>query len=213
MTLVDTYKIYRSIQGTLHGRILDSFASENYMMRCARLLGLVRKNTFVIHDQSEVDVLGNFATYEYKKGGKTCVQKYYDTQECQNEVERVVLDAMVASYTSLFFILGKSTHRNSLLLRDILTEREDIELIDISLSSSVVAQALLFTRIVPFDELNMSAGINLPFHPSKRDYLLARHEKVRNRSGRQNRSMNRFIEFFKLHKAMGIETCYENILQ
>ncbi len=213
MTLVDTYKTYRSIQGKLHGRILELYADTQYMMRCSRLLGLMHKKEFVIHDQSEIDALGNFATYEYKKAGKTCVQRYYDTEECEEETEKVVLDAMVASYTSLFVILGKSSHRSSLLLRDILTEREDIELIDIGLSSSVFPKAVLFTRVVPFSDLNMSAGVNLPFHLSEMDFLLARHEKVRKKSGKQNRSMNRFIEFFKLHKAIGMGVSYENILQ
>ncbi|MFQ6127088.1 MAG: hypothetical protein ACE5R6_21130, partial [Candidatus Heimdallarchaeota archaeon] len=94
-----------------------------------------------------------------------------------------------------------------LYLSDLLNNKDNIPLIDIDLSQTATPGMLLFIRLVPFKEFNMTSGIIFAFPSDLETYLRQRYKElgktVRVRSKRK--AVARFVAFFRLNETYGIE--------
>lgn len=208
MDRVQRYKMYRKANKDLNHKIMESCLERDVMMKSAKLLGIARGDTLMFDSMDETNVLMDFALNEYKVKGKNAIEIYRETAN-YNEVEMDILNALLSSYTSLFEVISISRAENSLLLNDVMNRRENIRLTDIALSESAVPGLLLFVRLVPFTDFNMTSGISFAFDPDLKGYLLRRHRKLGKKIEVEDDSTKRFISFFKLSKTDGLEVKYE----
>lgn len=207
MTSVKTYKKYRKAGMKLIQKIMDTSLARDVVIASAKLLGIARGEVLIFDSEDESSVLMDFALNDYKVNNKNTIEMYRDTEGWENETEKEILDAHLASYTSLFKIASISKQDHSILLNDLLN-KEDITLIDINLSKTAVPGLLVFTRIVPFKEFNMTSGISFAFHRHLEQYLLKRYRILSKKVKSNDKSVKRFVSFHKLSKTKGIEVRY-----
>ena len=209
MAIVEKYKTYRKIGMELNHKIIDTCLDRDVLMKSARLLGIVHGDTLIFDSECEMDVLMDFALNEYRVNNKNAIEIYREKIGWQNEIEKDIMDALLSSYTSLFKIISVSEAENTLLLNDILNEKDNIKLIDIAFSKSAIPGLLLFTRLVSFKDFNMTSGISFVFPGGLEGYLLRRYKKLSKKVKSDSDSIKRFVSFFRLNKIDGIEVRYE----
>ena len=209
MRLKKKYKIYRKIGTELNHKIMNACLDRDVLMRSAKLLGIARGDTLLFDSDDETSVLMDFALHEYKINNKNTIKIYREKIGWQNEIEKDILDALLASYTSLFRVTSFFRRENTLLLNDVLNKKDNIKLIDIGLSKSAVPGLLLFIRLVPFKDFNMTSGISFVFSGDLEKYLLKGYKKLSKKVKTDSDSIKRFVSFFKLNKTDGIDVKYE----
>ncbi len=209
MTTIEKYKTYRKIGMKLIHKIMDSCLDREVLDNSGRLLGIVRGDTFIFDSEDETSVLMDFALNEYRVDNRNTIEIYREKMGWQNEIEEDILDALLLSYTSLFKITSISKAENTLLLNDILNKRDNIKLIDIASSKTADPGLLLFIRLVPFEDFNMTSGVSFVFPGDLEEYLLRRYKKLSKKVKSDSEAIKRFVSFFRLNKTNGIEVRYE----
>jgi len=209
MDLVNKYKKYRKIGMKFNHRIMDKCLDRETLKKSAKLLGIVRSGTFVFDSEDETSVLMDFALNDYRFVNKNVVERYRKKFGWKNEVEKDILDALSASYTSLFKITSISISENTLILNDLLNKKENIKLMDIAFSSTITHGGfLLFTRLLPFKDFNMTSGVSFVFPPYKENYLIQEYKKKSKKIKSDNEAIKRFVTFYKLNKIYGMDVKY-----
>lgn len=206
---VEKYKAYREADRQLHHKLMDKALPSEAMMKVGKLLRIVRDKTFIFESTSEMNAVTDLALHEYRVHGKTGIERYREGVGGQDEIEREILDAYVASYTSLFKVAAISRSDHALLLRDLLGQRGEIRLTDIHLSETAVVGILLFLRVVPFADFNTTSGVILVFPGDREDYLLKKYGKMSAKVPSVADSTKRFIAFFWLNRTEGMEARYK----
>jgi len=117
----------------------------------------------------------------------------------------------LSSYTSLFRVISTSESESTIFLYDILNKKDNIKLIDINFSKTLILELLLFIRLVPFKDFNITSGFSFVFHGDLEEYLLRRYKKLGKKVESDSDSIKRFVSFFKLNKAEGFEVSYGEI--
>ena len=209
MTIIEKYKTYRKVGMELNHKMIDTCLDHDVLMESARLLGIARGDTLRFDSEDEMNVLMDFALNEYRVNNKNTIKIYLEKMGWQNEIEKDILDALLSSYTSLFKVTSISKAENTLFLNDILNKKNNIKLIDIALSKTAIPGLLLFIRLLPFRDFNMTSGMCFVFSGDLEGYLLRRYKKLRKKVKSDSDSIKRFISFFRLSKTDGIEVRYE----
>lgn len=205
MDIMGKYKTYREVGMELNYKIVTSCLKREALMKSARLLGIARGDTLIFDSDEEMSILMDFALNEYRKDNKNTIEIYREKTGWQNETEKDILDALLSSYTSLFKITSISEAENTLLLNDILNKKGNIELIDIALSETATPELLLFIRLVPVKDFNMTSGIVFAFPGDSKEYLFMKYRELSKKVKSDSETARRFISFFRLSKTDGIE--------
>lgn len=201
---IELYKTIREIGMKLNSNMLTDM-DKNLMLESARLLGILENNTFVFEDEQESTYLQDFSIFEKFKLNtrKSLVEIYRKNVGSNDDIEDKLFDASEKSYTSLFKV--KSTHKNEFQvhLNDIL-RKEDITILDIGFSQTVQTGTLIFTRIIPFEQFNISSGASFTFSHEKEEYLLRRQRTLKKKYELEGVDIARYIAFFMLNRTDGI---------
>jgi hypothetical protein len=208
MVSLDQYQAYRKAARELNHQLMDALVERPVLMRAARALDIARGNTFVFESEAEMNVLVDYALYEYRLHGQSLVQRYREQTPSLSPMQRELLDGMCQAYTSLFRITEVQAAESTLVLADRLQQREDIPLIDILFSRTVEPDMLLFTRIVPLPMMNMTAGIAFVFPGDSEASLLRRYKRLGKRVKVETEAARRLVAFFQLNRTEGIEVAF-----
>lgn len=175
------------------------------------MLGIARENdSIAFNSYEDSDVLMDFILHERIADNRSVVEVYREKIGGRNDSEKKILDAFASSYTSLFRVISVSEQEKSLLISDILNKKINLKLIDISFSETATPGKLLFIRLVPFNEFNMTSGISFVFSGHLARYLIKKQIKMYKNMNIDNDAIKRFISFFKLNNAVGLEVTYED---
>ncbi|MDI6738143.1 MAG: hypothetical protein QME12_06550 [Nanoarchaeota archaeon] len=203
MNSVKEYKEYRKAGIKLNHEIINSCIDKEIMEKSAKMLGITGKNNILVFEnEDEMNVMMDFALYEYMLEGENIVKIYRGIVGGKNEIEKDILNAMVSSYTSLFRVISTSGEDSLVKLDDLLNKGRVVELTDLNLSKSLISDVLIFTRIVPFGSFNMTAGIAFLFNMEAEE-ALSRYNQARITA---DDSAEKYVFFFKLNRECGIET-------
>ncbi|MCJ7572491.1 MAG: hypothetical protein MUO82_11575 [Candidatus Thermoplasmatota archaeon] len=209
MNSIEKYKKYRKVGMKLNHRIMDKCLDRDTLRKSAKLLGIIQKGTFVFDNEDETSVLMDFALNDYRFINKNVVERYREKFGWKNEIEKDIFDALSASYTSLFNITSISRLENTLILSDLLNKKDDIKLIDIAFSNTITHSGyLLFTRLLPFKDFNMTSGVTFVFRPYKENHLIRLYKKKTKKIKSDDDAIKRFIAFYELNKTLGIDVAY-----
>jgi hypothetical protein len=204
------YKKYRDVGKVLNHKIIDRFVGRDIILLSGKYLGLVslvKQNALIFDNESETAALMDFAINEYQINGNNAVHLYRDKVVLENNIERKILDALLKSYTSLFKITNIKRQLNTLILTDLLNINcEPIEIIDIGFSQTAVAGFLMFLRIVPFPDFNITGGFGFAFKDDLEEYLIKEYKHLAKRVKSSSESIKRYVVFFKLYRRHGLET-------
>lgn len=193
------YKKYREVGKALNHKIIDRYVDRQTYLRSGKYLGvvsLVKRDTIVLDSESESAALMDFAINEYQINGKKPIEIYKETVLLENNIEGEILDGLLKSYTSLFTIADINKNENKLILIDLLNKGIDpIQIIDIGFSQTAFPGFLLFLRIVPLVEFNISGGIAFAFHNDLEENLLKEYKQIAKRVKSSNESIKSMLHF------------------
>ncbi len=207
--VLEQYDAYRKVSNDLVNKIAPSCLVGNTLMQCARMLRIQIKNdNFVLNTPSELGALMDFALNEHLiNGTQNAMEFYRDNFGFANETEKEILDAFIASHTSLFKIMSISKEKSMLILNDILEhnnrEPKEICLIDRALSKSATTGMLLFTRLITFRQFTMTSGTGFIFRGQMEKYILRKYTQI-NSTKSDTESKKKFVFFFKLNRTSGV---------
>jgi hypothetical protein len=206
--LVKKYKKYRKKEQSISSQLVETCLDGRVFMDATRLLGVRKGQEVMLDDEDELPAVMDFALHDCRLDGKTAVEIYEDEVEGKDEIEREILAGMRRSYTSLFRIESVRRASRILVLTDLLTEREPVEMIDVNLSDTAVPGLLIFLRLVPLTDFNMSAGFGFIFPAERETYLLRQHKVIMRKVKSEDTAVQRFVAFFKLNQRVGLEMRY-----
>ena len=208
--LVKKYKKWRASSLKLMKKIKERYFTIDILYESGKALGMLRGKTLVFEAEEDEYALLDYAFFEHRIHGKNIVEIYRESVGGKNRKERILLDALASAYTSLFEIVSVSPSESTLLLRDILNEKEGTEkLVDVGLSSSALPGYLAFLRLIKLEDFCMTSGIGFLFPPEEKNLLLKRSRRLKEKiTSKAKLPRKLFTAFYKWNKTRGIPTIY-----
>ena len=205
----DTYRQYRNVGQDLNTDIFSAELDHDEIMDSAALLSIDTDGNEVHYEDEEQAVTHmDFALNDYRIDGQTAVERYRDAQAYESEAEREILDHLIQAETSLFKITSVNPNQSQLVLTDLLSGEEEIKLTDINYSKSATPGILLFFRLVPCEQFNMTSGVSMPFPGQVEEHLLAVIEQVNEKVTAHHKDVIRFRTFFEMYRKYGYNATY-----
>ncbi|MFP9193718.1 hypothetical protein ACLI4Q_19035 [Natrialbaceae archaeon A-CW1-1] len=207
---LERYRRYRKVGRELNSKILSQCTDREAILESARILGIERDDDAILYEaEPDMTVHYEFVLNEYRQNGQTAVEKYYTQERWETETERTILEALLGGETSLFKITAIDEADKHLIVTDLLKDDDnEIGVTDINLCETAEPGVLLFFRLVPYDEFNMTSGVSFPFLADEEDRLLHEYEHRTDHIDSQPESVQRFVEFFDLYRDIGIHIQY-----
>jgi hypothetical protein len=209
MNIQKDYKKYREAGTRLTEKVMQACLHKDSIKNAAKLLGVLRGNELLLETEEEGAAFMDFVLNDCQVDQKTIYQAFQAQAESIGQDERNVLNALTQSYTSLFKIESISPQTYSLVLTDLLNDKQGINLLDFSLSESAVPGLLIFIRLVPFQDTHITSGVIFAFVEAQESYLLKqckyRAKKVKSDSA----AIQRFVAFFHLNRSHGMLVGYQ----
>ena len=204
-SLIKKYKQYRNIGKNFSQKVLEKFTDQQSLLAISKLMGISEGKTLVLDSEEELNFIMDFSLFEYQVQGKTFLQRYKEENLQLEEKEAQLLEAKLSAYSSLFKIIKVQPADATITLRDIFNNGKEVKIIDINFSRTARPGLLMFTRIVPFPDFNMTSGIFFIFPEHSEKSLLKRYKVMKIRVKSDNESVQKYIAFFKLNRKEGLE--------
>jgi hypothetical protein len=168
---VRKYKRIREIGRSLTSEMLEVIPKQ-VLTRAAKDMNILHKGIFVFDSEEEQAFLFDRIIFDVTWNGKTAVEHFEAERGSELSAEkREHLEAMKEAYFSLFEVIGKAAS-DSLRLSDLLSDNQ-IELMDINLSSTVPKGAVLAIRVIKIEGICMTSGVAYPFLSEQKDTLIS----------------------------------------
>lgn len=196
-------KIIKYMLEELNGRKIAEYAAQKLNL-------LDRKRKIIIEDQSDMDNIMDFSMYEYKIDGKNVIQLYKENVGSKDEMEEIILNSLEKSILSLFRIVNVSHEKNMIFLKDVFNREKNIRLTDIDLSLALDEKFLLFTRVLPMGDINMTSGIGYAFDAELEPMFITELDLMKKNTKPCSENELMFKYFFPANKIVGFD--YQNII-
>ena len=174
--------------------------SEAVLTTAARDLHLGLDKRLMFDNESEPDVLMDYALYEILQDGQTLIERYTIERGGSNRVERDLLEVMLKARTGLFRVEQVLASRYQLNLQEIAGGNRRLSMTDLNFSQFAIDNYVLFFRPIELPELTMTSGVAFVF-PAKMERELIEHWQQWDRS-------ERYAKYFKLYKSKGVQVEY-----
>ncbi|WP_019415367.1 hypothetical protein [Paenisporosarcina sp. TG20] len=108
---------------------------------------------------------------------------------------------------NLLYEITKIDKENGVLfLKEVLSNNDAVQVVDVGLSSGLNENMLVFTRLIHLGEFSMTSGLVYYFLADHKQYLIKRSAKFMKKVNSGDPSVDRFIAFFKLNRLDGVAT-------
>jgi hypothetical protein len=201
---IEEYQRYRRASKDLHDKIVRALVGRDIIDEAMRALGLGRGRRLLLDNESDADVLMEYALYEVRRGGLSLVARYKQTPGGSSAMERELLEAMVVAQTGLFRVESVLPQQSRLALRSLGEDGRDLILTDINFSQTLADQMIVFIRPIEVAGLAMTSGMAFVFPPDMEPSLTARWQ----RDWAGGRSAKRYAALYRLSKHKGMPTQY-----
>ena len=179
---------------------------KNAMLYAGILLGFWNGKAMVFDKEEETDVLMDFLIYEKNKYGQKLIDQFYDSDFELTDLEEEIVEGQVNYHCSLFEIVKIDKLNSTLILKDLLNkEMADFILMDMGLSQTAKIGLLMYTRLIPIREMNMTSGVSFGFEPRFKERILNDISLERLKKRRKPDSTELYIFMHKKSKLYGIE--------
>ena len=205
-TQLQAYRDCRGIQHYLNNQMLDQVMRQDVFLEAAKLLGVLRKKQLMLKSENEINLIVDFAIHDYYVEEKNAMQLFLEEhQSAFSPEETEVVQALLNSYTSLFAVEAVDPSKCTLELQDCLNpDLAPAVLTDVGLSQSFDPELLLFTRVLTFENFNISSGNAFAFDFEIAEVLLKRYAKKLQKFPKLPEDTKRFLCFFKTLPAVWI---------
>jgi hypothetical protein len=210
MELKNLYEQYRNGQLTfINEKIIPSLDNEVIMDSAIALDMIDKKGKIIYEDESSINYLLDFAIYEHKIEGKNIIERYVENHEPENAIEEVVISTLLKSFTSLFRVVNISPTKNMIFLKDTFNQIKNLRLIDVASSQTLDTSTLVFARILPFPELNMTSGAPFVFSDDMEIRLTGDYKRITENMIRDT-TTNKFVWFYNANKHHGLAVDFQH---
>lgn len=206
MQLLEKYQEYRKLQVKLNDDILDKCVDSANFNKATEILGIVQNNAIVIESNYEKEVILDFNIYGNIRNGGNSVSKYIEQAKDSSEQEIELLAAMEKTDNLLYEVTKIDRDQGVLFLKEVLSDNDAVQVIDVGLSSGINENVLVFTRLIHLGEFSMTSGLVFCFLADHKQYLIKRSSKLMKKINSGDPSVDRFIAFFKLNRLDGVPT-------
>jgi hypothetical protein len=204
---IQKYQQYRGIAQQLSEKVIEKFTDNQSLKVVGKLLGITEGKTVMLDSEEELNFITDFSLFEYQVEGKNFVQRYQEDETAKKtEIEMEILTAQSLSYTSLFKITETDPVNATVTLSDLLNNNQELKIININLSQTAYPGLLIFTRIEPFADFNVSSGMFALFSGDSERSLLKKMKIMMRKIKSDSESVQRFVAFFKLNRKEGLMT-------
>ncbi len=202
------YRNIREVGKELNSKILNE-ATKDDMKVAFRALGLLKGNRLILNDEEDMNRCYDFLIHDYRNiSGENLVQRYLNNNKVSVE-EREIIDASLLSDSSLYKITGVDSQSHQIELLDLLNPDNKLYVFDFGFSSNPMHEGfLVYSRIIHFEELNMTAGAALVFEAEHELTLLQKYPKMIKKEAIGNENCKRSAVFFKLFKKVGFHQMF-----
>ena len=208
MVSLHQYRAFREAAQALTQQIMEALVDHAVLTRAGRALDVARGDAFVFESEAEMNVLMDYALYDDLVDGRSLVQRYRDQATGLSPLQRELLDAMCEAFASLFRIADIRRTEHMLVLTNLLDQRDDVRLTDVRFSQTAEPGVLLFTRIIPVPQMNMTTGMALAFPGWKEASVRRRAQRLSKRANAESSSARRVAAFFRLNRSDGLEMTF-----
>jgi len=206
--MLKEYREYRNQSNLLIRKMMDIYINKDILHDAGKIFGIVKNNEINVRNFEEKKALVDFSLFDYKTKGKPIIAHFGDWI-FDNEVE--IWKDLLAAYTSLFEVKSVFRKKYIIVLKDLLNEDcPHIKLVDLHLSQTIFPEALLFTRVIPFNNHKISSGVNFVFQNDLKDLLLEEYDSITEKKPNMDLPIKRFISFFKLNRKHGLNVISVN---
>lgn len=162
----------RSVYSDFVYKILkaDKDARKN-MIEAGKRLGFWSGEVMEFEGEEESSVLMDYLLYEKVFKSKRLIDQYESEKHQITTDEEKILNGMIDNHDSLFEVLSINKEKSMIKLLDLIT-KEEHEFMDIAFSKSNITSLLIYTRLVPIDDIYMTSGVSFCFHPTNKLSLL-----------------------------------------
>ena len=190
------YKELRNVYSKLVYKVLDTDnrRKEN-IIDAGTVLGFWDGEKLVFEYEEEMNVLTEYSLYEQNKGGESLIDIYKKQHRQLSMDENEILNGMEANHCSLFEIVDINIKNSIIYLKDQIT-KEIYRLKDINLSQTAKTEVLIFTRLIPVYNINMTSGLTFQFR--KKDSLRILNEL-------SSKDDNTYETIFRCNKLFGYQ--------
>jgi hypothetical protein len=205
---VVTQENYREQLAALYGKLAkfmdDKFGKES-IFKIGSMLGFENDgNNVILHYDTDIMYLYDYAFFEYSFDGKTLVQLYEEEMSNDNEEEQEIVKACRNSYISLFRIVNNSREKGLIFLKDLIENRKNERVVSYEMARQNNLDILIFTRILVFDTFKSVSGMMAIFDINKELSLINGLVKSKKDFSADNRDWSMFIYFYTMNKTLNL---------
>lgn len=200
------YDQIRAISKDLNSKLFKALSGSE-MRIAARPFGLIKKNKLNMESYVEMEQYADYAINDhFDQNGKNVVIRYLQnpTYEKTN-IEKIILKSLLSSKSSLFEIIESDYQNSTIKIKDLFSGSEFL-ITDRSFSASPNAcDYLMFSRILAFEEFNMTSGAPMIYHKEMKEIILSKYKRIMKKIPLAKDRSKLYVTFFKLYKKCGHE--------
>ncbi|HZK94803.1 MAG TPA: hypothetical protein VFC67_11390 [Prolixibacteraceae bacterium] len=208
MKLTD-YRAIREAGKKIGGDILKYAVESNKqeLITAAKLLGFWNGKMMVFDAESDSETLMDFMVFEKITSNFPAYKRFQMSNPKLDDLQQENMNGILNNYPSLFEIKSIDSIGNILILEDLLdANRKEYMLMDIGMSKTASIGFILYARLIPIRDINMTSGVSFGFEKIYKDKLLSAISLAAFKKRRKLTSAETFILMHEKNRQFGLET-------
>lgn len=203
------YRTIRESGKELAGKIFKYAVESNKqeLVTAAKLLGFWDGKMMVFDSENDSETLMDYIVFEKSTQNVPAFKRFLMNNPKLNDLQLENMDGILNNYSSLFEIKSIDSISNYLLLVDVLdSNRKEYLLMDIGMSKTAPVGFILYTRLIPIREINMTSGVSFGFDRIYKDKLLSAISLAALKKRRKLTPTEMYLLIHEKNRQYGIET-------
>ena len=208
MKLTD-YRTIREVGKEIGSKIFNYAVDSNKqdLISAAKLLGFWNGKVMVFDSEMDMEIMMDFMVFEKVTASIPASKRFHMTNPELNDLQQEHMDGILNNYPSLFEVKSIDSIGNTIVLEDLLdANRKEYLLMDIGMSKTTVLGLILYNRLIPIRDINITSGVSFIFENSYKDKLLSAISLAAFKKRRKLTSSEMFILMNERNRQWGMET-------
>ena len=208
MKLTD-YKAIRESGKELGGDIFNFAVDSNKqdLISAAKLLGFWNGNAMVFDSEMDSETMMDFMVFEKVTASIPASKRFQMSNPELNNLQQEHMDGILNNHPSLFEVKSIDSIGNTIVLEDLLdANRKEYLLMDIGMSKTTGLGLILYNRLIPIRDINMTTGVSFIFENIYKDKLRSAISLAAFKKRRKLTSSEMFILIHEKNRQFGMET-------
>ncbi|MCX6256916.1 MAG: hypothetical protein NTW49_03315 [Bacteroidia bacterium] len=201
---VEKYSHFRQVGLGLNTKMMNCKEIDIDIRIAGKRLKLLEKNTFILDDEQDLDIVMDFALFELLIKNQNFIERYYELDLPETVEENILLEGKLNAFTSLFEVVELDKENCIIKLIEVLESDKIYSIIDIGFSQTGWAGLLVFTRLIPLPDFYITGGVSFGFKSEQKEKLIKGFRFLKFKSHNKINSMDKYLYFFNQHRIFGI---------